>query len=41
MGIAANSISTAVYAGVALIAMIATGLGVISWRRRRALPRTR
>lgn len=35
MGIAANSISTAVYAGVALMAMIATGLGVISWRRRR------
>ncbi len=35
MGSAANSISTAVYAGVALLAMIATGMGIISWRRRR------
>jgi HD-like signal output (HDOD) protein len=32
---AATSISAAIYAGVALLATIATGMGVIIWRRRR------
>ena len=36
MGIASTSISAAIYAGVALIAVIATVLGVINWRRRRS-----
>jgi len=32
---AATSISAAIYAGVALLATIATGMGVVIWRRRR------
>ena len=36
MGITFTLTSAAIYAGVALIALIATGMGVIIWRRRRS-----